>query len=553
MKLKLAFRLLIAIPLFGIQVACSHTQGSIHKAKGRPPPQRALPWAGEKEVTPAAPDAILNFLDAQLFAFRGANSQAENALQRAVEADPESAYLHYEYARTLTETHQLPQALVQAKAATHREPSNSRYHVLVGQVYSLQENHAAALQEYRTAIRLNATYEDAHKMLVREYLLMKNYPTALVATQQWIRQNPKAKLAYYSLGSIYSVQLKNDAQAIIAFKKVLDFDPDDIRALASLARIYIDAKKFKEAEGYMSRLEKLAIGDLDITLRAGILYFQLQNYPEAEKRFAKVLRFNPNSDQLLYYLGLTYEVQKKMDEAVNAYAKLPPDSTLFHEVSIRKWVLLFDQEKYKLIESELKALLKKKADPDYYDILAAVLSKQNRYSEGIAVLEKALVTFAGSEKLLFSLGVAYDKVGKVEASVTTMQKLLEVNPKSPMALNYVGYAWADQGIKLQEALELIQKAIKLDPADGYITDSLGWVYFRLGDLEKALFYLKKADLMAPNEYTLLDHLGEVYRKLNQETKAQEYFRRALKLLEEKKTLDRREKEDLEKIRKKITP
>jgi len=131
--------------------------------------------------------------------------------------------------------------------------------------------------------------------------------------------------------------------------------------------------------------------------------------------------------------------------------------------------------------------------------------------------------------LLFQLGAIYDKMGNFEKMIVQMKEVLRLDPNHADALNYLGYSYADRGIHLDEALKLIQKAMTLKPNMGYITDSLGWVYFKLGDYEKARIELEKANQLTPDDPIVTEHLGDSYYKLHRIEKAVEFYEKALKL------------------------
>ncbi len=510
-----------------------------------------VPFSGDKEITPDANNALLNFFDAHFYEMRDMDKAAIDAMRKAVAADTQSAFLHQELARYMGEANQLTEGYEHALAAVNIEPKNPFYQILLGKVESLKGNSHQAIAHFTKALQLNAKEEEAYKLIVREHLLAKNFQQAILYCKKWIVANPRSKLAFYTMGSLYSVQLKNPKAGFNAFKKVLEFDPDDVRALASLARLAIDEKIFTEASEYMSRLESLSPSDMDVVLRNGILLFQLKKYVEAELRFQKVLAANPQSDQVLYYLGLTYEVQKKLEDAIKVYNKIPEDSNLFHDSFIRKAVIMYDLNKNEQLINELKSKLGKKDSADYYDILATVYSRIKKYDLAMQTLAKAADLYPRNEKILFSLGVLYEKLNQDDKSLEVMERLVGLNPKHALALNYVGYYYTEKNIKLDVALDYIQRALKLNPDDGYIVDSLGWIYFKMGDLKKAEFYLKKADQMEPNEYTLLDHLGDLYKKLGDTGLAKQYYQRAIKAIESLPTLENRAKQDLEKIREKL--
>ena len=110
-----------------------------------------------------------------------------------------------------------------------------------------------------------------------------------------------------------------------------------------------------------------------------------------------------------------------------------------------------------------------------------------------------------------------------------MKEVLRLEPDHADALNYLGYSYVDRGIRLQEALQLIQKAMSLKPNMGYITDSLGWLYFKLGQYDKAAVELEKANQLTPDDPTITEHLADSYFKLHRIEKAIELYEKALKL------------------------
>ena len=126
-----------------------------------------------------------------------------------------------------------------------------------------------------------------------------------------------------------------------------------------------------------------------------------------------------------------------------------------------------------------------------------------------------------------------------------MEKIIRIDPKDASALNYLGYTYAEMGIKLEQALDLISKAHEIRPDDGYITDSLGWVYFQMGNFEKAVVYLEKAAELTTFETIIADHLGDAYMKLNRYRDALAAFEKSVANAQEQ------DKKNLPKIRKKI--
>ena len=125
------------------------------------------------------------------------------------------------------------------------------------------------------------------------------------------------------------------------------------------------------------------------------------------------------------------------------------------------------------------------------------------------------------------MGVVYDKWGQKEASIASMKQVIRLEPDNANALNYLGYTYADMGIHLDEAERLIRQALEHKPGDGYIIDSLAWVYYKRGDYQKALPLLEQASQLVPDDPIIKEHLGDVYAKLNRISEALESYRQSI--------------------------
>jgi len=132
-------------------------------------------------------------------------------------------------------------------------------------------------------------------------------------------------------------------------------------------------------------------------------------------------------------------------------------------------------------------------------------------------------------QLHYSLGVLYEKTDRLKAAIKEMEHVLKLDPQNADAMNFIGYSYADRGIMLQEAEELIKKALSLKPGNGYMLDSLGWVYFRQEKITEAIKYLKEAIAVLPDDPTITEHLGDAYVKSGRHEEARETYEKVLKL------------------------
>jgi len=159
--------------------------------------------------------------------------------------------------------------------------------------------------------------------------------------------------------------------------------------------------------------------------------------------------------------------------------------------------------------------------------LAEALVRADRARDAVDELRAALAASPRDPGLLYALGAAYDGAGERDAAIAEMRALLALQPDHFEALNFVGYALAEQGVRLDEAERLVRRALELRPRSGHVLDSLGWVLFRRGDASRAVEVLERADALAGPEPVILEHLGDAYRALARRADAARVYRRAL--------------------------
>jgi tetratricopeptide (TPR) repeat protein len=169
-------------------------------------------------------------------------------------------------------------------------------------------------------------------------------------------------------------------------------------------------------------------------------------------------------------------------------------------------------------------------DREVYIAMAQMYSRLRRWKEAEAAAADAQrLSDTGEEReyVTFVLGSIYERQKKYELGEQAFKKVLAADPNNAVALNYLGYMLADRGVRLEEALGYIKRAIELDPLNGAYLDSLGWVYFKLGKYDLAEENLRRAGERIANDATIQDHLGDLYHKTGRLKLAAAHWERAL--------------------------
>jgi len=274
----------------------------------------------------------------------------------------------------------------------------------------------------------------------------------------------------------------------------------------------------------------------DIRLKVGLLYLELKRYPEAIREFRGTLSQGIRVDQSRFYLATALEEAGETEKALDEFQRIPPESELYSEAMIHRAGIM--EKKGELLAAigmleEARSRLPKEDLLLRY--LARLYAKAKRFDNAVDILKTALQGDPDNAKLRFALGMVYDKAGQTDLTIKEMEHVIRLEPDNADALNYLGYTFAVHGIRLDEAERLILRALEVRPGDGYITDSLGWVYFQKNDLEGAIRELEKAVQLVPNDPIILEHLGDALLKKGQRERALELFERAVGLESEERT------------------
>lgn len=241
------------------------------------------------------------------------------------------------------------------------------------------------------------------------------------------------------------------------------------------------------------------------------------------------------SAQLLEQLG-------QYDLAVEAYAQVPDDNLLYQQAALGRTDVLRRSEKFEDAIGELKQLADAFPDTLRFRVaLGDTLMQLDRYSEARAAYDIAIAGFKldlpGQWATYFQRAIALTKLDDWPAAEADFRKSLELNPEEPTVLNYLGYTYVERQTNLDEALDMIERAVAARPDSGYIVDSLGWVLFRLGRYDEAVRHMERAVELLPVDPILNDHLGDTYWAVGRKREAEFQWSRALSFVTDDTDLD----------------
>ncbi|MEL7302426.1 MAG: tetratricopeptide repeat protein [Pseudomonadota bacterium] len=252
----------------------------------------------------------------------------------------------------------------------------------------------------------------------------------------------------------------------------------------------------------------------------GMVYLQL------------ALSLQPEFPFALASLANVYETVRDFERANETYSRIPDGTPFQGPIEIRKALNLNSLEQVEKARKLLVAKIKREPQNlEAIEALANMLRSRKRYEEAIVYYSKAIDLVGKPTSrdwtYWYARGTCYERTKQWPKAEADLLKAKGLKPNQPLILNYLGYSWVDQNQRLDEGLDLIKSAVKLKPDDGYIVDSLGWAYYRLGDISKAVKHLERAVELKPEDPILNDHLGDALWRAGRHREARYQWELAL--------------------------
>jgi tetratricopeptide (TPR) repeat protein len=350
-----------------------------------------------------------------------------------------------------------------------------------------------------------AIFKDLHAALILDMAGQKK--EAAKRFERAYKLDPTALRVVQSYGSFLSRQgnTTDALKVFAAFDEALPRHPliveatTELKAGKKLAPM-IDTPQAGAAEvlyGLGAALGRRGGEDL------GLIYLQLALY------------LAPQHSLALLSLADLYEAMKKPELANKIYERVPLNSPLQRNAQIQLALNLDTLERTDEAKASLeKLLVNNPGDLEAIMALGNVLRGRKQFAECADVYSKGVDTITKPEKpnwvIYYFRGICFERSKQWQKAEADLKQALELYPDQPHVLNYLGYSWIDQGINLDEGMRMIKRAVEQRADDGYIVDSLGWAYYRLGNMDEAVKQLERAVELKPEDPTINDHLGDAY-------------------------------------------
>lgn len=484
--------------------------------------------AQEPERQPLSPEAYHYYTTGNYLSALGEDSSAVAQYRKALTFDTDSREIRLALARAYASLGRFEEAAITAESA---RPRDAEVFSLLSDLYLRMKNPTrrhAVLEEWSRQGETDAQFWQTLSASCRSVGDSVGQIRALSHLTQ-MAQDPAV---YEQLGLLYMESGKPDS-AESWFRQALAVDTGQraTRVMLGMAQVFAERDQTDSARSYYGKAVDLNYYNTD--LRKRYFYYLLQTpdgRPEALEQGRIVLKLSATEPDVAYRVAmLEYDAQQ-------------PDSA---EVRLTRWISEYGDdgvarfllgrialERADSVTAEaqfLQSIAVADTLSEPYLSLAFLYNRWGQRDSALAIYDRGLKRLPDQPEFLFGRGATLEQLGRFDESVAVFEHLLEVDPNHAPALNYLGYMWADKGVKLNEALKLIERAVKLQPENGAYLDSHAWVLYRLGRLAEAETILRRALQLLDTDAVVFEHYGDVLADLGRLQEAREQWQRALSL------------------------
>jgi tetratricopeptide (TPR) repeat protein len=512
----------------------------------------------------------------------GQHQKAVEAFKMVLVYDSNSSQVHLRLAAEYVKLGMLTQALEHAEIAVKKNPTSADARVLLGGLYSTLKVYDKALAQYEEVMKLDSANTEAPMYIGAVYAEQKQYDKAAKYFEKLAKNEDYATpyLAWYYVGRIRSEQDGKafEKAAVAAFQKSISLKPSYVDSVIALGALYsknekeskaielyknyqrefgpnarlaeILSQSYLEQEKYDLAFEQLEIVEanaedaLAVKMKMALILIEQKKFEGAISKLKDVLRQVPDSDKIRFYLAAIYEEMGKTPEAIENFTRVPDESQYYGEATVHAAYMMKQSGQIDQAIALIKQGLAKRNDiAQFYALYASLLDEKGDYKQAASVLNDGAKKFPDNVQLQFFLGTIQDRLGDKKKVVEHMKAVIEMDPNHVQGLNYLAFTYAEGNGDLEEAENLVRRALKIEPQDGFILDTLGWILYKKGKFQDSIKVLEAAVKNQPKEAIIAEHLGDAYNKNQLVEKARQMYKRAA----ETETDERKLREIKEKI------
>jgi tetratricopeptide (TPR) repeat protein len=442
-----------------------------------------------------------------------------------LELDPESSLAREIMAALLANDGDIAKARTQLAGILEKSANRGAVLMQLSHLYGKFPDKAAVLEATRAVTRPYVSMPEARYAIGVAALVAGKVDVAADEADAALALKPS-----WQQGAILKAQIlrKSAPAEVLPFYQVFVTEhPTSIEVRMQLGRELAAERKLAEAREQFREAEKLARNDPQATYAIGLLSLQLEDFADAQLAFTRALKQGYREPTAIYLgMGQAAEGLKHYDDAIHWYQKVEAADWVRAQLKIA--TLIAKQQGLPAGREYLRRIEAQSPEDNVQRIQveAQLLRDARAWGETYEMLTKAVSEYPDSYELLYDRAMAAERVDKLDVLEADLKRVIKMKPDYAHAYNALGYTLAEKTNRLSEARGFIEKAYKLSPDDPFILDSLGWLHYRMGNVDEALKHLHLAYNVRPDP-EIAAHLGEALWRSGQRDEARKIWSAAL--------------------------
>jgi len=434
--------------------------------------------------------------------------EAERAARRWVELDPDSIEARKALIALALNNNDREEVITQLDYLLALSDDQEAGYSLATTILAHENDKAAALQTMEKLVAHNPDNPYAWMALSRVAVTAEQLEQALEAADKALAVSPGLPAAILLKAQIL-VRMERKDEARLLLADAVDRYPEDTNLHFAYGRMLLDAEDLAASRAQFALVVKLEPDNPEGLYSLALLELETGQYTAGEKHLKQLIKIDEDVQNAYYYLGYSRFKQDDDAAALGWYRKVE-SGDYWSQAQLRIAEILVRQGDVAGMSQHMQVLRQKNPAQSvtFYLLEGQVLTDAGMDQEAFELYGQALQASPDNTDLLYAHSLTAERLGKLEVAERDMRRILELDPDNVRTLNALGYTLADRTDRYEEALLYINRAYAQDPDDPAIIDSLGWVQYRLGNLDEARGHLQRAwDLTQDSEIGA--HLGEV--------------------------------------------
>ena len=472
--------------------------------------------------------AIGHFMDGQLFMSQGNYSMAILEFQDALELDPEATTIIVSMAECYWKLGKAKKSEELLFSAINLEPNDYEAREMLANQYIFQNRHDKAIEQYRVLAESSDEGNTKYYIALAKLVLSQNNIDESISFFIKAYEKDKSRIDILEEAANLSLRSRQLEKAKNLYKQLIDFDKNNAYYLSTYIDLIVMTGNY---ESGITALESLITIEGETTERLsqlGILYYKMENLVKAKPLFKKLIDMNHFDATIMHFLSNIYIEQSILDSA-----RIVANQIIIHHPSDSRGYI--DAALVELNnENPLGAIkILEPVDEEFHNefsiqyLLGSSYQQLEEYDKATIVLRQSLKIYPESRGARHTLAIASDALNYWNESDSLYEGLIATDGNDVQALNNYSYSLVERNIHLNKALSMATKAIELEPKNAAYLDTIGWIYYKMNNIEKALSFIRRSIELENNNAVVLEHLGDVLIANNQIEEAVIYYLKAL--------------------------